>query len=420
MPAYYPANERNTDSFSMQARQARLRVADPSLDPDSARVLAQQQYTERENARQAAGGSSFAPDDPRNAALMPPSVLGQRPQLPGGGFGPAGPIDVNSYAGSRYAAPQSTIAQAGPSPAPAYAPGSVDQLMFDTGHDTAYEGGIRRQMLTADFAAKTAHLDATRAGTDHTRLSATHLQTQLDDRATESAALTAAVAPPPAGGSVGIARQIMGGGFGGQFNSGAGAPNSIAAAGPDASDPSMAYLRSGGRNPAMASALRKETPFSPQEITLPSGARVIRNSSASVIPDPTQTRPEKPIAHTLDLGGGHSVVVGPGNKYFDAGSGEPLEMKNDKPLGTTDWMMAGRPEGSYVNYRKAFDTEQSAYRKAQAIKPSASSTRQDDPGYAKLRTEYAARPKMPTAAANAPAYRHEDVQAELKRRGLTK
>ena len=290
---------RNRDSFEMQAAAARLRAADPQLDPDVARVLAQQRYTERDNARLAAGGASYAPDDPRNALLLNPPVLGQRAPLPGGGFGPAGPIDVNSYAGSRYAAPPALVA-AGPSAvtdAPNYAPGTVDSLLRDLGRDPATEGGIRQQMLAAELAQKGASLDATRAGTDHTRLNTLNLGDQMDERRTEAAAIGAAAgAIPPAGGSVGIARQIMAGGFTAGFAPGSATPAlaSIAQAGPPAEDPSDAYFRAGGRNPAMAALLRREVALPPRIVPL----KTSNGSTVDVLQDrdgSTKFLPTRPI-----------------------------------------------------------------------------------------------------------------------------
>lgn len=363
----------NPNSFSLRVRAAKLRVAAPQLDPGEAAALAQSQYTEGERSIQAAGGGSYSTEDPRRMMLENPQ-LGQRTPGPGG-FGPGGPIDVNSYAGSRYS-PQNMMTEAPqPGALPSYQAGTVNRLMQDTGHDPASRAVLQTQNLALLKESRQTEIENRRSIIAQREQGAA-------DRATEDGAIKAASSP-----SVGIAQQIMNGaGFQDLSNE---AP----------ADPSMAYLQNGGKSPGMVQALMREKPFSASESTLPSGTRMIQNSPHSFIPDPQQAR-ARPAGAPKDDQPEYSAD----GKFFRSGpedKWQPVPASHDKPLNVTEWLMSGKPEGTYKAYRDAHAKESSAVPDATGAPKAAG--------------------KAPAQAkAAAPWYRHEDVQAELKRRGLVK
>lgn len=85
---------------------------------------------------------------------------------------------------------------------------------------------------------------------------------------------------------------------------------------------------------------------------------------------------------------------------------KPVPAAHEKALTVTEWMMAGRPGENYKSYRDEYD------KASKAVAPKAPAAP----------TPAAAAPGATPATKQQPAavYRHEDVQAELKRRGLVK
>lgn len=97
-------------------------------------------------------------------------------------------------------------------------------------------------------------------------------------------------------------------------------------------------------------------------------------------------------------------------KFYRSGPKDdwkPITATGDKPLDTTAWMISGRPGGSYAAYRAQWKKENDSYLATEAAAKNASAG--------------AKKPAAPAAKAPAAAiYRHEDIQAELRRRGLVK
>lgn len=180
----------------------------------------------------------------------------------------------------------------------------------------------------------------------------------------------------------------------------------------ESGDPSMDYLRNGGRNASMAGVLTREAPFTPSEVMLPSGTRVIKNSPKSVIPDPQQKLDAQQKAKTqypraIEAGGRKMIEVSPG-KFTDE-RGSPVAWKDDSaPLTLNEFYASPsifEKFGDYASYRAqhAKDTKAMGSPPPAAAPASGGATKA---------------PAAPTAPAV--VYRHEDVQAELKRRGLAK
>lgn len=177
----------------------------------------------------------------------------------------------------------------------------------------------------------------------------------------------------------------------------------------ESADPSMDYLRAGGRNPAMAGALMREAPFTPSESTLPSGTRVIKNSPKSVIPDPQQrletaAKGKTQYPRTIDAGGRKLIEVSAG-KFTDE-KGSPIAWKDDSaPLTLNEFYASPsifEKFGDYATYRAQHAKDSKALGgPAPAPAPAA-----------------APAGKAPAAAKPTAVYNHADVQAELKRRGL--
>lgn len=93
---------------------------------------------------------------------------------------------------------------------------------------------------------------------------------------------------------------------------------------------------------------------------------------------------------------------------------KPVPAAHDKPLSVTEWLMSGKPEGTYKGYLDAFKRESAAVpadAPAGKVKPAAAAPA-------------AAASTGPAASASGAApqaiYRHEDVLAELQRRGLNR
>lgn len=332
-------------------------------------------------------GSMWAPDGPMAARPLPAGA--PRVGEPGGG------IQVRNYTGSMFrggqpvvgagggmTVPSGMLAPAGADPALAAAPDprSVAGLLRGTTADPQ-EVDIRRQMQTTE-------LEGRQLGNESVRR-------QFRAQDAESAAIATAVSP-----SVGLAEQIRGGA---RFED-------LAPAG--AVDRSGAYLAAGGRNPAMAAALFRDQPFEPTERTLPSGTRVIQNTPKSVIPDPQQ-RIETTQAgniqypRKIDAGGRSLIEVSPGK--FTDDRGKPVAWRDDdRPLTSNEFMMSpsladrfkgkdGMPD--YNLYREWWAANNQ-------LAPAA------DPKDAKPTERQPQGPKV--------LYKASDVQAELKRRGLTK
>jgi hypothetical protein len=374
------------DNPDLQTRTAALKLGS-GVAPSAAefRRLANRQGVEREAARVAAGGASYAPSDPRNGAV-PSALLGVRPELPGGGYGPSGPIDVRSYAGSRYSAANMVrpAAPTGPgllagvpgAAGTALDPATAEYRAQKQAQDLE-QGRLAIQQTTGAIAAQPAQLEHTQAATAATRA-------ETATRATDAAAFKRASSP-----SVGLAQQIRAGAGFTQLD-----PNA-------AGDPMTEYAAAGGSNPQHVAALFREKPFNPAETTLPSGTRVIQTSPKSYIPDPQQERPRRPGSPKDDQpeysADGKFYRSGPEDKW------SPVPASHDKPLNVNEWLMAGRPEGNYKTYREAWQKESGAVPAATPKTPAAAPA--------------AATPGAPAKAA---VYRHEDVQAELKRRGLAK
>lgn len=159
---------------------------------------------------------------------------------------------------------------------------------------------------------------------------------------TEAAAIRSAVSP-----SVGAAEAIRAGG--------------MAAAAPV--DRASAYFAAGGRDPSVAGALQRDTPFEPSEHTLPSGARVIRNTPKSVIPDPLQAAEARRAAavtypREVDAGGRQLIEVSKG-KFTDK-QGRPVAWRDeDRPLSMNEFMaspgLSAKYGDDYGKYREAME-----------------------------------------------------------------
>ena len=387
------------DRPDLTVRTAALKLASGApLSGAEFRRIAQRQYLEEDNARLAAGGASFAPTDPRSGAV-PAALLGVRPAGPGGDFGPSGPIDVRSYAGSRYSAANVVPAALRGTPAPNSL--AVLPAAAGTALDPAVaEFRTRKQAQDLEGGrlaiqhTQTA-IDAAPAALAHTQASTAALRQETATKATNAAAFRRAASP-----SIGLAQQIRDGGRFGSLDPSA------------PGDPVREYTEAGGSDPHAAAALFREKPFNASEVTLPSGTRLIQNTPKSFIPDPQQERPRRPGAPK-----GDQPEYSDDGKFYRSGPEDkwsPVPASHDKPLNVTEWLMAGKPEGNYKAYRDAWQKESGSPQAPGAKTPAA-------PASPAAPAAAAAAPAAPAATkAAAPAYRHEDVQAELKRRGLTK
>lgn len=108
-------------------------------------------------------------------------------------------------------------------------------------------------------------------------------------------------------------------------------------------------------------------------------------------------------------------------KFYRSGPADdwkPVPASHDKPLSVTEWLMSGKPEGTYKGYRDAFQRE-SATLPADAttskVKTAASAPANVAPAAATAAPTVNASAAVPQAI-----YRHEDVLAEMQRRGLTR
>ena len=368
------------DRPDLTVRTAALKLASGApLSGAEFRRIAQRQYLEEDNARLAAGGASFAPTDPRSGTV-PAALRG-------------------SYAGSRYSAANAVPAALRSTPAPnslaalpAAAGTALDPAVaeFRTRKQAQdLEGGrLAIQHTQATIAAALAALA-------HTQAATAALQQETATKATNAAAFRRAASP-----SIGLAQQIRDGGRFGSLDPAA------------PGDPVREYTEAGGSDPHAAAALFREKPFNASEVTLPSGTRLIQNTPKSYIPDPQQERPRRPGAPKND-----QPEYSEDGKFYRSGPEDkwsPVPASHDKPLNVTEWLMAGKPEGNYKAYRDAWQKESGSPQAPGAKTPAA-------PASPAAPAAAAAAPTAPAAAkAAAPAYRHEDVQAELKRRGLTK
>ncbi len=136
----------------------------------------------------------------------------------------------------------------------------------------------------------------------------------------------------------------------------------------------------------------------------------------------------RPVEGTVDRNGNFSRIAPEKKKAANADQPEysqdgkfyrssaedewkPVPASHDKPLSVTEWLMSGKPEGTYKAYRDAFQRESATVpsdNAAPAVKGSAQPSASGGS---------AAAGKTPLVQGQA-LYRHEDVLAELKRRGL--
>lgn len=130
---------------------------------------------------------------------------------------------------------------------------------------------------------------------------------------------------------------------------------------------------------------------------------------------------EGPATQTVKVGD-RTLTVGPGNKYFDE-AGKPVEFRGDKPLDPITGQML------LTNYQNTiaqieghksgwFEGDEKANARLKALQERANYQAEqigfDAPFPVEPKEEK--KPEKPAAT----PYRHEDVQAELKRRGLVK
>lgn len=176
-----------------------------------------------------------------------------------------------------------------------------------------------------------------------------------------------------------------------------------AAYAPGVADPEAAYVGAGGANPATLNTLRRERPFTPtfapaENMGGPAGSYVFQETphSARVV-EPRQDKPSYP--RTIDAGGRKLIEVSAG-KFTDE-AGKPVEWRDtERPLSVNEFLMSPqlvtRFDGDYSAYRDAFT------KAAGTDKPAAAGDGKGAAPAAKI------------------VYKHEDVLAEMKRRGLAK
>jgi hypothetical protein len=199
---------------------------------------------------------------------------------------------------------------------------------------------------------------------------------------------------------------------------------------PAESDPIQGYLARGGDDPehmqqlnAMATRMAKGTRPGPQLLQLGEGVRgVWDGNNFSRVADPKESTQQVTV-------GGRTLTVGPGNKYFDE-QGAPVEFKGDKPLDpiTGQMLLSGYQAtiAQIQSHKKGmFEGEGAASARLSSLQEKAN-FQADQLGFQRPFPQIGTAPAKAESATPPPAkpapppYRHEDVQAELRRRGLLK
>lgn len=81
------------------------------------------------------------------------------------------------------------------------------------------------------------------------------------------------------------------------------------------------------------------------------GVPYVRTQKGNLSPLPQQKK-EGEAFQTVTIGN-RQMVVGPGNKYFDA-QGNPVSFGNEQPMSATDWIISGQDPAGYAGYREKF------------------------------------------------------------------
>lgn len=81
------------------------------------------------------------------------------------------------------------------------------------------------------------------------------------------------------------------------------------------------------------------------------GVPYVRTQKGNISPLPQQKK-EGEDFKTVTIGN-RQMVVGPGNKYFDA-QGNPVSFGNEQPMSATDWIISGQDPAGYASYREKF------------------------------------------------------------------
>ncbi len=305
------------DRPDLTVRTAALKLsAGAPLTGAEFRRIATRQYLEEDNARLGAGGASFAPSDPRGGTV-PAALLGVRPAGPGGDFGPSGPIDVRSYAGSRYSAANAMPAALRGTPAP----NSLEALPGVYGvvpkNDRApLDRGVTQLENERAAAAFDVHMADSQQRLEIGR--SQFLRQQQQDAANaaraqqEEAALGNALKPSGSP-SVDQARQTRGVPTAGPMALGpagtVGAPGTVPAVpaiareqpavSPDNEDLGRKYFMAGGRDHALAKTLSGMSEFIPTKVNV-DGTSMVKNTPRSAIPDTQQPRAKTPQEPTSE------------------------------------------------------------------------------------------------------------------------
>lgn len=115
----------------------------------------------------------------------------------------------------------------------------------------------------------------------------------------------------------------------------------------------LSYLQGGGRDQDVMKlaweAMQREQQFRPSRINLGDGVEAMTTSPSSAVP---LARGES-ATRQISVGGGRSLTVGPGNRYFDE-SGRPVEFASAAAPRPPEWTLKGSDPELYDAMRRDY------------------------------------------------------------------